>query len=100
MMFHKCMKAIVYSRYLTTYNFTNDKLRGKLVQHQLKLWQHNSSLFGIKCAKMWGKFGAAPTRVVAAPVELCMPTHSRELAQVTSRDVPSRELAPNIDTLV
>ena len=49
--------------------------------------------------KNLGKVGAAPTRVVAAPLEMFTPTHSRELAQVTSRDVPSRELAPNTDTL-
>ena len=38
-----------------------------------------------------GKVGAAPTQVVAGQLEWCTPTHSRELAQITSRDVPSRE---------
>ena len=48
-----------------------------------------------KVYKNLGKVGAAPTQVVAGQLEWCTPTHSRELAQVTSRDVPSRELAPN-----
>ena len=66
------------------------------MQHQLKLWQHKF-VIDEKCKNL-GKVGAAPIRVMAAPLEMCTPTHSRELAQVTSRDVPSRELAPNIST--
>ena len=50
----------------------------------------------IEMYKNLGKVGAAPTQVVAAQLELVTPTHSRELVQVTTRDVPSRELAPNI----
>ena len=37
---------------------------------------------------------------MTAPLEMCTPTHSCELAQVTSQDVPSRELAPNTNTYV
>ena len=51
-----------------------------------------------KMRKNLGKVGAAPTSVVAEQLEWCMLTHSRELAQGTTRDVPSRELAPNITT--
>ena len=44
------------------------------------------------------KVGAAPTQDVAVHLEMFATTHPLELAQGTTRVVPYRKLAPNINS--